>query len=120
MSTAPESSGGRAPSVGLIRIASAIPIPGSATCEIASAASVIRRITAKHPTNPAAVAIAKESTSELISIVVMDVESNPRAVEFAKRLGSQNLLRYSEARIGSAHAQDPLPMLINDPHSVHD
>src|SRR5216684_3443637 len=120
MSTAPKSSVASAPSIGLIRIASAIPIPGSATCEIASAASVIRRITAKHPTNPAAVAIAKESTSELISIVVMDVESNPRAVEFAKRLGSQNLLRYSEARISSAHAQYRRRMLINDAQVVRD
>ena len=79
---APTSSATSAPISGLSLKTRASPIPGKATCEKASAANVILRITAKHPTNPAATAIAAQTISALASMVVVKVETDWRTVDF--------------------------------------
>src|ERR1700690_1740353 len=53
------------------RIAS--PIPGRAMCEMASAARVIRRMTAKQPTSPAAAPAPMERAMVLGSRLVGDI-----------------------------------------------
>jgi hypothetical protein len=49
------------------------PMPGSAMWEIASAARVIRRITAKQPTKPAATPAPMDSAMALRSNVIVNV-----------------------------------------------
>ena len=62
-SSVPSSSAPRPPSTGFTPASSASAMPGNATCEIASEASVILRMTAKQPTSPAAIAMPIDSAS---------------------------------------------------------
>ena len=77
----------------------ATPMPGSAMWEIASAANVIRRITAKHPTKPAAAPAPMDSRMALRSSVIVNVIGHFRAVEVLQQLRSQHRLRGTEAGV---------------------
>src|SRR6266550_5924747 len=68
-------------------------MPGSATCDSASPARAIRRITAKQPTSPAASAIAVERVS---ASMVMDVKCYRRPVNLVEQLRGQDRSRRAE------------------------
>src|SRR5579862_8857569 len=82
--------------------AKAIPMPGSATWESGSAASTIRRITAKLPTSPAASATATDS--RIIS-VLMHVMPYGRSVQLLENLRREHLPRWAHADRTAAEAQ---------------
>src|SRR5271165_493363 len=92
-------------------------MPGNATCDIASAARAIRRITAKQPTRPAAIAIVIESKKVL---KVMDVIVEGRSIDFREQIGREDLPRRPKARVFMPEAQHVRRVLINDRKVVRD
>ena len=111
----PTTSAATPPTRGLIRSTSATPIPGSATCEIASEARVMRRITAKQPTRPAATAIATGRASASGEMVAMHVEPVRGAIRFLQPLGSEHVFRGAEERraVAGREAQDRVGVLVH-------
>src|SRR5579884_1393520 len=97
-STVPANSAASPPSTGLTRSATASPIPGSATCERASPASVMRRITANAPTRPAATAMASGSASALGEPLIVEVKAQRRPVHFLEPLGGEDVERRAGTR----------------------
>src|SRR4051812_1986841 len=97
--------------------ASATPIPGSATCEIASDASAIRRITAKQPIIPAAIAMASEAMIQPTSCMDVVVDG---AVQLVQPLGGEDLGRRTEPRALAAEAQHRRGVMIHDAELVRD
>src|ERR1700690_2737626 len=95
-------------------------MPGSAMCEIASAARVILRMTAKQPTKPAAAPAATESAMALGSKVMVNVVGDGSAVEFFKELGGENLPRDAEARVPARQAKHIGGVVIDDTQVVRD
>src|SRR5450755_4415030 len=71
-------------------------MPGNATCENASAARVMRRITTKHPTRPATLAVTSSA---------MDVKLHRGAVDLLQTLWSEDLPRRTETWMVSRHAK---------------
>src|SRR5664279_223084 len=98
----------------------ATPIPGSAMCEIASAASVIRRMTAKQPTKPAAAPAPMESAMALGSKVIVNVIGNRCAVQLGKQLGGENVPRNTETGMPARQTQHIGGVLIDDAEIVRD
>src|SRR5579875_204242 len=76
-------------------------MPGSATWDSGSAASAIRRITAKQPTSAAATAIATDSSkvSLLMHVILLG------SVNLAKQFGGENRLRGPKIGLGPAQAK---------------
>src|SRR6516225_6339435 len=91
--------------------ASAIPMPGSATCDRASPARAMRRMTAKHPTSPAATAIAIESTS---SSLVMHVISHRGAVQLVEQVRCEHGPWWTNARAVATKTQDIRGVAVDD------
>src|ERR1019366_3183969 len=80
----------------------------------------MRRITAKQPTSPAAMAIVSESVSELISGPVMDMEINGGSVQVTQGVGSQHGLRGAEAWVRATEAEHRVGVMVNDTEVVRD
>src|SRR5512146_1120603 len=120
MRTAPRSSSASAPQKGLTPMMSAMPMPGSAICDMGSAASTIRRMTAKLPMRPAATAISTESASEPRSGVIMDMKSQRLTVDFVERLGRQGRARRSETCATASEAEHVIRVLVDDAQVVRD
>src|ERR1044071_3022133 len=97
--------------------ASATPIPGSATCEIASDASAMRRITAKQPIIPAAIAIAIEAAMAPASCMDVVVD---RAADLAQPLRGEDLGRCTEPRALAAQAQHRGGVVVHHAQLVRD
>src|SRR5262245_28499057 len=97
--------------------ASATPMPGSATCDNASPASAMRRITAKHPTSPAASAIVADRAS---ASMLMYVKRHRRSVDFVKEIRRQNGRGLTEMRRSAAQTQDVRGVLVHDRQIVRD
>src|ERR1035437_387648 len=94
-SSVPRKRAANPPSNGFQRSRIAIATPGSATCDSASEASAMRRITAMDPTRPAATAIAAGISSSL-SGGVMRMESHRCAIHLLEALGGKHLHRPPE------------------------
>ena len=112
--TVPNNSIARAPATGWKWKSKATPMPGSATCEMASAASVILRMTAKQPTKPAAEAMLIESANEPSSRNVMDMKPDGHTVKPGEYLGREDGLRRPNAAIVPAKAQNVGGVSVND------
>src|SRR5574341_1980752 len=119
-SSVPRNNAAKPPSTGLSCSASAIPIPGSATCEMASEARVMRRITAKQPTRPAATAMPTGSASAPIESVVMDVEPHRHAVRLLQSLGGKDFHRRPVAARPPAKAQHVRRVAVDETQLVRD
>src|ERR1044071_1893303 len=78
-------------------------MPGRATCDRASAASAMRRMTAKQPTSPAATAIAAGTTS--VSMVIVEVKLDPASVEPREQILRENFPRLPVADLAEAASQ---------------
>src|SRR4029079_6022335 len=99
-----------APKSGWMCSASATPMPGSATCDSASPASAMRRITAKHPTSPAASAIVADRAS---ASMLMHVKRDGRSVDLVQKLRRQHGRGFTEVRGPGAQTQDVRGMLVH-------
>src|ERR1019366_227127 len=75
-------------------------------CDMASAASVMRRITAKQPTTPAAAPVAIERARLLGSKLIVDVVGDGRAVELFEAGGGEHGGGTPEERAAMRKAQD--------------
>src|SRR6478609_3375636 len=82
--------------------ARAMPIPGNATCDSASPASAMRRITAKHPMSPAASAIVDDSAR---ASMLMDVKGNGRSVDLVQQIRREDGPGFSEMCGAAAQTQ---------------
>src|SRR5215813_4906853 len=92
-------------------------MPGSATWERASAASAIRRISAKQPTRPAATAMATGSAS---ASGLMDVVIHGRPVHLVEDVGREDRPRRPQARLAPAQAQHGGRVPVDDGQLVRD
>ena len=104
---APATRATTAPASGFTRSSNAMPIPGSATCESASAASVIRRMSANEPMSPAATATQSSRTTELAATrrLVVNEEADRLTVDLRKDRRREYLARNPETRVVARQAQ---------------
>jgi hypothetical protein len=75
-------------------------------CEIASAARVIRRMTAKQPTKPAAAPAPMESAMALGSKVIVNVVRHRCAIQLGKQLGCEDAFRSTETSVTARQTQN--------------
>src|SRR5262249_1359684 len=97
--------------------ASATPIPGNATCDSASPARAMRRMTAKQPTSPAASAIVADSAR---ASMFMHVKGDRRPVNLVQEIRRQNGRGFAKVRRSGAQAEDVRGMLMHHRQIVRD
>ena len=96
-------------------------MPGSAMCDSGSAASDIRRITAKQPISPEATAIAtaSASVSALIRMLV-NVEMHFSAIHITQEIRRENGARRTKACDAMAQAEHIAGVAIHHGELVRD
>src|SRR5262249_48004260 len=97
--------------------ASATPIPGNATCDSASPARAMRRMTAKQPTSPAASAIVADSAR---ASMLMHVKGDRRPVNLVQEIRRQNGRGFAKMRRSGAQTQDVPRMLMDHRQIMRD
>src|SRR5579871_1687655 len=97
--------------------ASAIPIPGRAICDKASAANAILRITTKQPMRPAAIATEIERIRFSIMVYVI---LHGRSIDFGQKIRRENLSGRTETSALAGQAQHAIGILIHHRQLVRD
>src|SRR5450432_1146591 len=87
---------------------------------MASAASVIRRMTAKQPTRPAAAPAPTESASALGSNVIVNVVADRGAVQLLQQLRGQDMPGRAEAGVPAGQTQNVRRVLKDHAQIVRD